>query len=147
MKRSVLRHGRAQQKTYDLKRKASEALGVPQGKNQTHLPTSTPGRKHWSTTALRTLGHAVRDAAAATHSLTCGVPDRESNEIIKYLREATDLIEKWQQQLEEGQPATLATLQNAANRNQKPQVTAATESDNHKHTISNRKKPRSNHSG
>ena len=54
--------------------------------------------------SLRTLGHAVRDAAAAavTHFLTCGVRDRESHEI-KYLREATDLIETLQQQLQDGQ--------------------------------------------
>ena len=33
------------------------------------------------------------------------MPDRESNEI-KYLREATDLIEKWQHQLQDGQPVS-----------------------------------------
>ena len=33
------------------------------------------------------------------------VPDRESNEI-KYLRKATDLIEKWQHQLHDGQPVS-----------------------------------------
>ena len=38
------------------------------------------------------LGQAVRGAAKAAHSLTCGVPDREGNEV-KYLREATELIE------------------------------------------------------
>ena len=37
------------------------------------------------------------------HSLTCGVPDRESNEI-KNLREATELIETWQHQLLSGLP-------------------------------------------
>ena len=40
--------------------------------------------------------------ARATHSLTCGVPDRESNEV-KYLREATELIEEWQYRLQSGQ--------------------------------------------
>ena len=30
---------------------------------------------------LGSLGQAVRAAAKATHSLTCGVPDRESNEV------------------------------------------------------------------
>ena len=49
----------------------------------------------------------MRAAAHATHSLTCGVPDRESNEI-KYLREATDVIERWQQQLQDGQPVSKA---------------------------------------
>ena len=39
------------------------------------------------------------------HTLTCGVPDRESNEI-KYLQEATELIEKWQHQLQDGQPVS-----------------------------------------
>ena len=35
-------------------------------------------------------------------SLTCGVPDREVNEI-KYLREATEVIEKWQHHFQDGQ--------------------------------------------
>ena len=49
------------------------------------------------------LGKALQAAAKATHSLTCGVPDREINET-KYLREATELIEAWQHQLLSGQP-------------------------------------------
>ena len=49
--------------------------------------------------SLGKLGHCVRDPAAATLSLTCGVPGNE----IKYLREATDLIETWKQQLQDGQ--------------------------------------------
>ena len=48
----------------------------------------------------------MRAAAQATHSLTCGVPDRESNEI-KFLREAT-VIERWQQQPQDGQPVSKA---------------------------------------
>ena len=52
---------------------------------------------------IGSLGQAVQAAAKATHSLTCGVPDRESNEV-KYLREATELIEAWQHQLLSGQP-------------------------------------------
>ena len=40
------------------------------------------------------------------HSLTCGVPDRESNES-KYLREATELIEAWQRQREGAQSVSL----------------------------------------
>ena len=39
----------------------------------------------------------VKQAAAATHSLTCGVPDRERHEI-RYLKQATELIEEWQNQ-------------------------------------------------
>ena len=53
--------------------------------------------------SLGTLGRCAREVAAAKHSLTCGVPDRESDEI-KYLREATELIEAWQHQLPSGQP-------------------------------------------
>ena len=43
----------------------------------------------------------VRERDGCRHSLsvTCGVPDRESNEI-KYLREATELIDEWQKQLQ-----------------------------------------------
>ena len=52
---------------------------------------------------IGSLGKALQVAAKATHSLTCGVPDRESNET-KYLREATELIEEWQHQLLSGQP-------------------------------------------
>ena len=36
-----------------------------------------------------------------THALACGVLDRDSNET-KYLREATELIEAWQRQLQGG---------------------------------------------
>ena len=59
--------------------------------------------------ALGSLGHAVRAVAQATHSLTCGVPDRESN-VIKYLREATEVIQRWQQQLQDGQSVSKAHL-------------------------------------
>ena len=38
------------------------------------------------TCALGSLGQAVRAAAQATHSLTCGVLDKESNEV-KYMRD------------------------------------------------------------
>ena len=57
--------------------------------------------------ALGSLGQTVRAVAHATNSLTCGVPDRESNEM-KYLREATEVIERWQQQLQDGQPVSKA---------------------------------------
>ena len=49
------------------------------------------------------LGQPVRAADKATHSLTCGVLDRESNEV-KYFRESTELIEGYQMQLQSGQP-------------------------------------------
>ena len=44
---------------------------------------------------IDSLVKALQAAARATLCLTCGVPDRESNEV-KYLREATELIEDWQ---------------------------------------------------
>ena len=65
------------------------------------------GRRGPVNDALGSLWQAVRAAAQATHSLTCGVPDRESNEI-KYLRETTEVIKRWQQQLHDGQPVSKA---------------------------------------
>ena len=44
--------------------------------------------------SLGSLGRAVGAAAQATHSLTCGVPERECNET-KYLREAIEISEDW----------------------------------------------------
>ena len=65
-----------------------------------HLPKDEHARAEaLVNNSLGTLGRCVRELAAATHSLTGGVPDRESNDI-KYLREATDLIDAWQQQLQ-----------------------------------------------
>ena len=55
--------------------------------------------------SLGNLGCCVKEAAAATHSLTCGVPDRESNEI-RHLKQATELIEEWQNQLQGVPPAS-----------------------------------------
>ena len=49
--------------------------------------------------SLGWLGWFVKETANATHSLTCGVPDRESNEI-RYLREAAELIDERQKQLQ-----------------------------------------------
>ena len=88
-----------------IKRKASEVqegLATHRGANKDASRTSTPDRKASSVTELAPC-RAVQAAAKATHSLTCGVPDRESNEV-KYLREATELIEAWQQQLQGGLP-------------------------------------------
>ena len=48
--------------------------------------------------SLGCLGWFVKERAAATHALTCGVPDRESNEI-KNLKEATELIDEWEKQV------------------------------------------------
>ena len=40
--------------------------------------------------SLGVLGWCKEETAAATHSLSCGVPDRESTEK-RYLKEATEL--------------------------------------------------------
>ena len=53
--------------------------------------------------SLGALVYAVKDAA--THSLTCGIPDRESNDI-RYLKQATELIEEWQNQLQGVHPVS-----------------------------------------
>ena len=42
---------------------------------------------------LGCLGDLVKDTAGATHALTCGVPDRESNDV-RFLQEAIDIIAK-----------------------------------------------------
>ena len=47
--------------------------------------------------SLGNLGCCVKEAAAANHSLTCGVP--ESNEI-RCRKQATELIEEWHNQLQ-----------------------------------------------
>ena len=85
---------RAWQKTYDLERKASEA----QENLLSHSErTRRISNEHAKAEALVTIAweHGAcrsRWGRSPTHSLTCGVPDRESNEI-KYLPEATELIE------------------------------------------------------
>ena len=48
----------------------------------------------------------MKETAAATHSLTCSVLDRESNEI-KYFKEATELIGEWQKQQQGVPPVNL----------------------------------------
>ena len=58
--------------------------------------------------SLGFMGRCVKETAAATHSLTCGVPDRESDEI-PYLKQATELIEDWQLLLQGVQPVTAQT--------------------------------------
>ena len=95
---------KALQRTYDVKRKASEV----QENLSTHRErTRRISNEHARAEAhvndgVGSLGQAVRASAKATHSLTCGVPDREGNEVT-YLREATELIEGWHIQLQGGQ--------------------------------------------
>ena len=98
---------RAWQKTCDLKRKASEAHeNLLSHKEKTRrISNEHASADGLVNDSLGTLGQAVRAAVQATRSLTCGVPDRESIEI-KYLWEATELIEKWQHELKDGQPVS-----------------------------------------
>ena len=82
---------RARQKTHDLKRKASKAQeNLLSHRERTRRISNEHGKAEALVNdSLGALGHAVRHAAQATHSVTCGVPNRESNEI-KYLRETTE---------------------------------------------------------
>ena len=100
---------KAWQRTYDLKRKACEAQEhVLSHRERTRRFSNEHARTEGLVNdALASLGQAVRAAAQATHSLTCGVRDRESDEI-KSLREATEVIERWQQQIQDGQPVSKA---------------------------------------
>ena len=52
--------------------------------------------------SLENFGCCVKEAAAATHSLTCGISDRKSNEI-KYLRVA---IDEWHRRRQGVPPAS-----------------------------------------
>ena len=70
---------KASQRTACLKRTRAEANGKT--------------RSHRESCSRITNGHTRSEAGAATHSPTCGVPDRESNEI-RYLKQATELIEE-----------------------------------------------------
>ena len=54
---------------------------------------------------IGSLGRALQAAAKATHSLTCGVPDLERNDL-QHPREATELIGAWQDQPMSGQPTS-----------------------------------------
>ena len=80
---------KACQRTAELKRKAADA----HERTQSHRERCRRAAKeHTKSEAsinhrLGCLGWFVKETANATHSLTCGAPDRESNET-KYLREA-----------------------------------------------------------
>ena len=72
--------GRAWQKTYDLKRKASEAQeNQLSHRERTRRIVNEPARAEaLINDNLGTLPQAVRDAAHATHSLICRVRDRKA---------------------------------------------------------------------
>ena len=95
---------KALHRTYDTKRKASEKQeSLATHRERTRRISNEHARAEGHVNdGIGSLGRAVQAAAKATHSLTCGVPDRESNEV-KYLPEATELIEGWQLQLQGGQ--------------------------------------------
>ena len=88
---------KALHRTYEMKRKASEIQeGLATHRERTRRISNEHARAEGHVNdGIGSLGRAVQAAAEATHSLTCGVRDRESNEV-KYLREATELIEAWQ---------------------------------------------------
>ena len=86
-----------------LKRKATDASHRERCRRATHEHTRSEAAVNHS---LGCFGWFVKETAAAAHSLTCEVPDRESNEV-KYLWEATELIEEWQKQLQGVPPVNL----------------------------------------
>ena len=92
-------------RTFEVKRKASEIQeGVATHRERTRRITNKHARAEGHVNdGIGSLGKALQAVPKATHSLTCGVPDRESNET-KYLREATELLEEWQHRLQSGQP-------------------------------------------
>ena len=79
------------QRTAELKRKATEAhektISHREGSRRItneHTRSEAAVVNH----SFETLVWCVKETAAATHSLTCGIPDRENNEI-RYLKQAT----------------------------------------------------------
>ena len=79
-------------RTTELKRKAD----VTEERSQFHRERCRRATKdHVLNNSLDCLGALVKETARATHALTCGVPDRESNGT-KYLKEALDTSNDWQ---------------------------------------------------
>ena len=98
---------KALHRTFETKRKAPELHeDVAAHRERTRRITNENARTEaYVNDGIGSLGNALQAAATATHSLTCGVPDRESNET-KYLREATKLIEARQHHFLSGQPTS-----------------------------------------
>ena len=93
----------ALQRTLEVKRKATELqedVVIQRERTRCIMNEHARAEGHVND-GIGSLGKALQAAARATNSLTCGVPDRESNEV-KYLREATELIEEWQFRLQDG---------------------------------------------
>ena len=102
---------KASQRTTDLKCKASEA----NEKTRSHRERSRIiCNEHTRSGAAVNhsfgfFGWCEKETAAATHSLTCGVLDRENSEI-RYLKQATEHIEEWQLLLQEVHPVNARRL-------------------------------------
>ena len=88
-------------RTLEVKRKATEALErMSTHRERSRRVTNEHTKSEVAVNnSLGWFGRCVKATAQATHSLTCGVLDRESNEI-RYLHQATELIEEWQRQLQ-----------------------------------------------
>ena len=73
---------KAWQRTYDVKRKASEAQEnlFSHSERTRKISKEHAGVEAHVNDGIGSLGQAVRAAAKATYFLTCGVPDRESLE-------------------------------------------------------------------
>ena len=74
---------KAPHRTFEIKRKATEIQeGVATLRERTSRITNEHAREEGHVNdGIGYLVRALQAAAKATHSLTCGVPDRESNEI------------------------------------------------------------------
>ena len=83
---------KASQRIAELKREAAHAHEKTRS-HQEHCRKITNGHTRSEAAVnhtLRFLEWCVKETSAATHSLTCGEPDRESKEI-RYLKETTEL--------------------------------------------------------
>ena len=58
-------------------------------------------------------GELVRDAAAATQSLSCGTSDKDCNEV-KYLQEALDLLESFTTETPIAKPLNLFLVERSS---------------------------------
>ena len=85
----------ALQRTLEEKRKATELQEdvAIQRERTRRIMNEHAGAEGHVNDGIGSLGKALQAAARATHSLTCGVPGRESNEV-KYLRKATELTHR-----------------------------------------------------
>ena len=106
---------KASQRTADLKRKATEAHKKTRSHRERckiitneHTRSEAAVNHSLGFLGLGLMGWCVKETAAATHSLTCGVPDRESTQM-RYLKQAIKLIEEWQKLLQGALPVNAQT--------------------------------------